>query len=162
MTDELNLEDLDTIEKEITNKNAVEERVRNSITAKKEAEAKAEAADKARVEAEAKLATMEKETKFLNSFTDVTAKFPTASEFKDKIKEKVMSGYSVDDAAISILVAEGRYTPPVQPVQKENVAGGSAPNQIVQTPNKSVQEMTSAERWAALGEAERRGDIGLQ
>lgn|SRR3990167_313353 len=156
MDNELNL---DTIEQDINSKNAVEERVRNSISAKKEAEAKAEASEKARQEAEAKLVSMEKETSFLNSFSDVTAKFPTASEYKDKIKEKVMSGYSVDDATVAILHAEGKLTS--SPVQSGNVAGGSAPNQITNQANKTVKEMSSSERWDTLKEAERRGDIGL-
>lgn len=149
---------LDTIEADINKTNAVEERFKNLVGSKKEAEAKFEAAEKARLESEARVANLEKEASFLNSFSDVTAKFPTASEYKDKIKEKVMSGYSVDDAAISILVAEGKFTPPQVPMG--TVAGGSAPNQIVQG-GKTVQDMSSADRWAALKEAERKGDIGL-
>lgn len=152
-------EDITKIEEDITNKNAVEERMRNTITAKKEAEAKAVEADKLRLEAEAKLAVMEKDTSFLNKFTDVTAKFPTASEYKDKIKEKVMSGYSVDDATVAVLVAEGKYTPPA--VRQENVSGGSAINQITNQATKTVNDMSGNERWDALKEAEKRGDIGL-
>lgn len=151
-------ENLDNVEKEINNKNAVEERFINLNKRAKEAEDKALAETKARTETEAKLAQMEKESKFLNSFSDVTAKFPTASEYKDKIKEKVMSGYSVDDATISILHAEGKLssTPSLG-----NIAGGSAPNQITNQTQKTVKEMNSNERWAALAEAERRGDLGM-
>jgi hypothetical protein len=150
---------LDDIEQEITNKNAVEDRIRNLHKDKKEAEdAKAEA-EKAKLEAEAKLAIMEKETNFLNSFSDSIAKYPSAPEFKDKIKEKVMAGYSVEDATVAILHAEGKLTNPPPP--RENVAGGSAPNQIISSTPKSVKEMTSNERWDALREAEKRGDLGL-
>lgn len=156
MTDELNLDD---IEKDITNKNAVEDRIRNLHASKKEAELKLETESKARTEAESKLAQMEKDTSFLNSFSDVTAKFPTASEYKDKIREKVNMGYSVDDATVSILVAEGKYTPPAP--QRENIAGGSAANQITNQPVKKLNELTSTERWDMLKEAEKRGDIGL-
>lgn len=141
------------------NKNAVEERMKNLVGSKKEAEAKAETESKARQEAEAKATTLEKENSFLNSFSDVTAKFPTASEYKEKIKEKVMSGYSVDDATVSVLVSEGKYIAPKAPI--ENVAGGSATNQITQPSNKTVKEMSSGERWDTLKEAERRGDLGL-
>ena len=152
------MDELNKAEEEINNKNAVEERFINLNKGKKEAEAKAEAESKARQEAETKLAQMEKETQFLNSFSDVTAKFPTASEYKDKIKEKVMSGYSVDDATIAILHAEGKLS---STPSFGGVAGGSAPNQITQPQNKTVKEMTSEERWETLREAERRGDIGM-
>lgn len=147
----------ETKQEEIT-KNAVEERMKNLVTGKKEAEAKVEAEAKLRVEAENKLAQMEKDSQFLNSFSDVTAKFPTASEYKDKIREKVMSGYSVDDATISILHAEGKLS---STPSQGNIAGGSAPNQITQTGQKTVKEMTSNERWDTLREAEKRGDLGM-
>lgn len=153
--------EIDIIEADINKTNAVEERVRKAISDKKEAEAKFEVETKAKDEALTKLAQMEKETSFLNSFSDVSAKFPTASEFKDKIKEKVMtSGYSVDDATVAVLHAEGRLTS--SPVQQGNIAGGSAPNQIIQSGNKTLKEHTSAERWEMLREAERRGDIGMK
>ena len=150
--------ELDKTEAEINNKNAVEERFINLNKRAKEAEDKAQLAEKSKVEAEAKVAQMDKETSFLNSFSDVTAKFPTASEYKDKIKEKVMSGYSVDDATISILHAEGKLssTPSLG-----NTAGGSAPNQITNQAQKTTKEMSSNERWDALREAERRGDLGM-
>lgn len=151
---------LNEIEKDINNKNVVEDRIRNLANSKKEAEDKLQAEAKGRAEAEAKLASLEKETSFLNSFTDINTKFPTASEYKDKIKEKVMtSGYSVEDATISILHAEGKLNATQAP--RENVAGGSAPNQITNQPTKTVKDMSSNERWDALREAERRGDIGL-
>lgn len=155
----MNENEIEQVETEINNKNAVEDRVRKAISDKKEAEAKVEISAKAQADAELKLAEMQKETNFLNSFTDVTAKFPTATEYKDKIKEKVMSGYSVDDATVSVLHAEGKYQAPVQKI--ENVTGGSAPNQITGQPSKTVQEMSNTERWDALKEAEKRGDISL-
>ena len=143
----------------VEEKNQLEERMKNLVGGKKEAEAKAESEAKARLEAEAKLAQNEKEINFLNSFSDSIAKYPSAPEYKDKIKEKVMAGYSVEDATISILHAEGKLSP----VRHEsNVAGGSAATNITTGGNKTVQEMTSAERWETLKEAERRGDIGLR
>jgi hypothetical protein len=150
---------LNELQEDINSKNAVEERFINLNKRAKEAEEKAQTFEKAKAESDAKIAQMEKETSFLNSFSDVTAKFPMASEYKDKIKEKVMSGYSVDDATVSILVSEGKYTPPKAPI--ENVGGGSAPNQIVSQGTKSVAEMSREERWEALKDAERKGYLGL-
>lgn len=154
--EELNLDEL---EKDINNNNAVKDKFVDVLKHKKAAEEKAETESKARKEAEDKLAEMEKETKFLNSYAEGISKYPQATEYKDRIKEKVATGYTFDDAAISILVAEGKYTPPAKPI--ENVAGGSASNQITQNPAKTSKEMSQAERWDALKEAERRGDIGL-
>lgn len=151
--------ELDNLEKDINNKDAVGDRIRNLHKSKKEAEDKFELAEKARTDAEAKVATMEKETKFLNSFSDSITKYPGATEYKDKIKEKFNSGYSLDDAVVSILVSEGKYTPPTQP--KESAAGGSAPNQITGNPKKTVQEMNKDEKLAALREAEQRGDLSV-
>lgn len=140
--------------------NQLEERMKNLVGGKKEAEAKAESEAKARQESDAKAASLEKERDFYSSFSDSIAKYPSAPEYKDKIKEKVMAGYSVEDATISILHAEGKLTPSAP--QKENVTGGSAPTQITNQGSKTVQEMNSNERWDALREAERRGDISLQ
>ncbi len=154
--DDLNLDEL---EKDINNKNAVEERFRNLANSRNEAQAKAEAETKARQDAEAKLAALEKETQFLNSFSDSLTKFPGAAEYKDKIKEKFSSGYSLEDAAVAILHAEGKLNPQQPVVNRESPAGGSATNQITQPQNKSIQEMGRDDLLNALKEAEARGDI---
>lgn len=152
-------EELNKIEEDINNKNAVEERFINLNKRAKDAEEAKAQAEKAKQEADAKIAQMEKENNFLSSFSDATAKFPSASEYKDKIKEKVMTGYSVDDATVAILHAEGKLS---STPKMDNVAGGSAPTQITQNANKPLNEMTRDERWGALKEAEKRGDLGLQ
>lgn len=154
-------DEINKIETDINNKNAVEERVRKAISDKKESEARADAAIKAKAESDEKLAQMEKETKFLNSFSEALGKNPEAAEYRDKIKEKFNSGYSLNDALITTLVGEGKYTPP--PVQRENVAGGSASNQIVNNnASKSVGQMSKDEKLQGLLDAEKRGDLGLQ
>lgn len=144
----------------VEEKNQLEERQKNLVADKKAAEAKAEAEAKSRQEADAKVALLEKERDFLNSFSDSIAKYPSAPEFKDKIKEKVMAGYSVEDATISTLHSEGKLSS--TPTPMGNVTGGSSATQITNQGSKTVQEMNSVERWDALREAERRGDIGLR
>lgn len=159
--DDLNLDELD---KEINNKNVVEERIRNLNSSKKLAEEKADTEAKARADAELRATSAEKERDFFASFSDSVSKFPGASEYKDKIKEKVMSGYSVDDATVSILHAEGKLggqASSAPTVKNESPAGGSASNQITGTTNKSVGEMSQEERRSALIEAEKRGDISV-
>lgn len=106
-------------------------------------------------------ANLEKERDFYASFTDSTAKYPGAHEYKDAIKEKVMAGYSVEDATVSILAREGKFQNQASPVEKERelVAGGSALNQIPDGGTKSIGEMTRDEKRQALMEADKRGEI---
>src|ERR1035437_610055 len=87
-------------EVEIT-KNAVEERMQKLANDKTKAE-------KAAVEAEAKMATAEKERDFFKDFSGSISKYPSANEYQDAIKEKVMSGYTVEDATVSVLAKEGK------------------------------------------------------
>lgn len=113
-----------------------------------------------RDEALAKAATLEKENAFLASFSDMAVKYPTASEFRDQIKEKVMSGYTAEDATVSVLNSQGKLIPQ-PPAPPAPAAGGSASNILPGTGTKSVKEMSQAERREAIIEAEKRGDIGL-
>lgn len=113
-------------------------------------------------ERDSKISSLEKERDFLNSFTDVSSKYSGASEYKDKIKEKVLSGYSVEDATVSTLAAEGKFGGSMKPItQVDSPVGGSAINQPSTGGDRSISEMTSAEKRAKLVEAEQRGDISV-
>lgn len=158
MADELEI-DLNKVDENITNRNKVEERITDLSSKVKTTSQERDAANAKAQEAEAKVAAAEKERDFYASLGDTMAKYPAAGEFKDQIKAKVLAGYSVDDATVSVLAKEGKLTTP--PVPRENPAGGSA---VVNAPaggQKSIGEMTNAERRQALVEAEARGDIGL-
>ncbi len=76
-------------------------------------------------------------------------------EYKDAIKEKVMKGYSVEDATVATLAAEGKFSAPVAP--RETIAGGSATNSIQSDGPKSMNEMTRDEKRAELLRAEAEG-----
>lgn len=99
----------------------------------------------------------QKEVSFYKDFTGVTSKYANASQYTDQIKTKVLAGYTVEDATVSVLAKEGKLTTPAP--EKESAAGGSA----VVPPNaqgpKPLSEMTTAEKFAALKEAEAKGDI---
>ena len=156
--------DLDVLDDDINRNNAIEERIK-SLSGKVKSTAEERDAERARAEeAHAKLATAEKEIAFFSSFSDSLSKYPTASEYKDAIKEKVLSGYSVEDATVAVLAREGKlqgtqqtqtYTPPPSP------AGGSATNIPMGTGNKSLKEMSHSEKFQALKDAEARGDISM-
>lgn len=134
---------------------SIDRRVSNlTETLKTEREDKAKL-DQARADAEAKANAMEKERDFYSSFSDSTSQYPQASEYKDAIKEKVMNGYSVEDATVSVLAKEGKLAS--QPIQRENIAGGSATNALQAEGAKSLAEMERADKRAALIQAEQEG-----
>ena len=159
MPDDLDLEQLDN---EIESTNKVEKRIKD-LSEKVRLTSEERDASKLKVEEETtKAANLQKEVEFLNSFGDQLSKHPEASPFRDKIKEKVLKGYSVEDATISTLASEGKLTASQKEVQIDNVAGGSAAvNQPITGGTKKLHEMTRDEKRAKLLEAEQRGDIFL-
>ena len=100
-----------------------------------------------------------KERDFYAGFSEVVGKHPNASEFKDDILAKVKSGYTIEDATVSVLNQQGKLTQPV--IERESATGGSATTTISNGGTKSVAEMTRDERRQALIDAESRGDISL-
>lgn len=94
-----------------------------------------------------KNAALEKENAFNTGFVDVLATHTAAKDHKDEIKAKVLAGYSVEDATFAVLGKAGKLGG--APVQRE-IAGGSAPHNVQGAPEKSVKEMTTAEKRAVL------------
>lgn len=103
--------------------------------------------------------SLTKERDFFKGFNQVSAKYPGASEYQDKILEKVNAGYDVEDATISILAKEGKYTPTV--AESESVAGGSAATAMISNDGKNPKEMSQDERRAQLLEIESQGGLSL-
>lgn len=158
MTEELEID----LEEENINRNKVEKRIRDlsekvELTSKERDELKT-----LHEKTEQEKNTALKERDFYASFVDSTSKYPGAGEYKDVIKEKVMAGYSVEDATVSVLAKEGKLGLNQAPVEKETVAGGSAINQINNSSGiKPLGEMSRDEKRQAILEAEARGDISL-
>lgn len=153
--DELNLETNDELTRTETRIKDLSSKVRTTAEERDTANAKAESETQARLAAE-------KERDFYASFSDSSAKFPGASEYKDKIKEKVLSGYTVEDATVVVLNSAGKLNSTVTPPPPlAQVAGGSAPIQLPSSEIKSPSEMSRDEKRNALIEAEKRGDISL-
>lgn len=113
---------------------------------------------KAKQKLEAERDTAKKEVEFYSAFSDTTDKYPNAKDFKDKIKEKVMAGYSVEDAAVAVLAKEGKLTA-VKTI--ENPAGGSATNPPNTGELKPLNEMSREEKRAEVIKAVERGEISL-
>ncbi len=150
-----NMDDLDLdLSNEDENINSRNNNRFTTLTEKVKTEAKGRAeAETKLAEAEARALAAEKEKDFLSSFTDSTAKYPGAIEYKDQIKEKVInSGYDVEDATISVLAREGKLNTP--PAPRESPAGGSAVNTMKGMGDKTFSEMTRDEKRQALIEAD--------
>lgn len=157
MEDEFNLDVEDTTQ--INNNNTRAGRTIDSRVSNLTEKLKTETEEKARLaqevaDANAKVQSLEKENAFNSSFSDSTSQYPQASEYKDAIKEKVLAGYSVEDATVSVLAKEGKLTS--QPT-RENIAGGSATNAMQAEGTKSLRDMERADKRAALIEAENEG-----
>lgn len=141
--------------------NPVEERIKTlSSKVKTTAEERDAANAKVQTETEARM-KVEKERDFYATFTESAAKYPGSLAFRDQIKEKVIAGYSVEDATVSVLNKEGKLTPEIKTVEVAPAAGGSAVNQLPDGGQKTLREMTRDEKRAALIEEERKGNISL-
>lgn len=155
--EELDLE----LESEEDKINRVEKRIKSlSEKVKLTSEERDELAKAKEAEATAR-ANAEKERDFYKGFNQVSAKYPGASDYQDKILEKVNAGYDVEDATISILAKEGKFTPAQPKTESERAAGGSASIGITGKAEKSPNEMTQDERRAQLMELEAKGELHL-
>ncbi len=149
---ELDLEGSEDINKtELRIKN-LSSKVRETSEERDTAKAAAEAAETARINAE-------KERDFFKGFSEVSSKYPGASEYQDAILEKVNAGYSTEDATVSVLNANGKLLPQSQTVQPITAGGGSAATVLTGTDSKPVGEMTQAERREALLNPEIQGEL---
>src|SRR3990167_6846125 len=95
--------------------NKTQERITTLSSKVKKTAEQRDAEAEARKEAEAKTVVAEQERDFFKGFSTVSTKYPAAPEYQDKIWEKVKGGYSVEDAAVSVLNAEGKLVPVAPP-----------------------------------------------
>jgi len=147
--------EMDLIEE--PNINKAEERIKNLSSKVKEKALENETERKLREEAEARAASLEKERDFFASFSDQVSKFPAASEFKDAIKEKVLAGYTAEDATVAVLNANGRLMPQENNVEVGPIAGGSAPTQL--TGDRPSSNLSQEERRQKLMDMDSRGEL---
>jgi len=163
--------DLDEVDKSINKKNKVEERIKDLSHKVKTTAEERDELQKLTKQLEEERDEAKREAEFYTSLSTVTDKYPDAREYKDDILEKVKSGYSIEDAAIAILVKEGKYTAPgagettkETPPSVDETAGGSATN-VPQMGEKTIKEViqdgTQEEKRAALVEEEKKGNLGL-
>lgn len=114
---------------------------------------------KERDEAKAEAERAKRDAEFYKNFNTVAGKYQGATDFQDKIKEKVDAGYDIEDAAISILAKEGKFNTPV--AQRESPMGGSATTSMPSGEDKPVNEMTRDEKRERLMQIERENPGSL-
>ncbi len=148
--EELDLDlDLGNEDQNIKN-NKVERRIKDlSEKVKLTSEERDELAS-AKAKAEAERDSLSKERDFFKDFSTSASKYPGATEYQDKILEKVKLGYTVEDATVSVLNAEGKFSPTAAESSRESPAGGSATNSMKGDGDKTLAEMTQAEKRAVL------------
>lgn len=156
MNDELDLDSIEgQIDEKLKAKNRFQQLSEKVILTSKE---KDEALTLAQSEADARISA-EKERDFYKDFSSNVSKYPNASEYQDQILEKVKGGYSTEDAMVAVLAKEGKLNIPTQQVQTPTgqVEGGSAPTTF--EGNKTLDNMSAAEKFEALKEADKTGDL---
>lgn len=142
--------------------NPLQKRIINLSKRNKLTEAERDELAEAKAALEQEKAALEKELSFQSSYADTLMKYPSASEYKDAIKEKFLVGYEVEDATITILAKEGKFTntPTAEPaMEMASPVGGSATNSITTESEKSPQEMSQEEKRQMLQEIEDRGEL---
>lgn len=151
--------DLNVIDEKINKTNKVEERIKELSEKVRLTSSERDELAKSKLDLESTNASLTKERDFYASFSKSTSKYPQAGEYQDDIKSKVLAGYTVDDAVVSVLASKGKLTSPAP--DRESVAGGSATNPPPKGSPKSLGEMTREEKRAALVEAEAKGDFAI-
>jgi len=151
MAEELDI-DLDQLEADINNKNKIQKRITDLSEKVKIASDERDSLSKKAQQLEIERDNANKERDFYSKFSESSSKYQGANEFKDKIREKVMAGYDVEDATVAVLAKEGKLSPTAKVVERDTVAGGSATTAMSGTGEKSLHEMTREEKRAALME----------
>lgn len=154
--EDLNLDELqDNVEQKLKVKNRFEQLSEKVIVTSKERDDAKSIAD---AEKQARL-NVEKERDFYKSFSQISSKHPEAANYQDQILERVNKGYDPEEAALAVLAKEGKlgsapteiHTPSIQ------VEGGSAITTL--EGNKSVHEMSTDDKLAALMQADKTGEL---
>jgi len=105
------------------------------------------------------------ELEFENRFKDQVAIYPSAKDFRDKIKEQVSRGLSVEEATILVL-GQNKKLQTAEEIRKTEY-GGSALGGSVHTPpdisgnKKPLDQWTKEEKEAELRRLEEAGEIRL-
>lgn len=130
-------------------------KVADEARQKEEAQSKLEEAQNARLVAEKKL-------EFVTAFSEVSGKYQGANDFRTEIEDKVSKGYSVEDATVSVLNANGKLIPTAEQgitVAPITAGGGSAATALPNTAERPASELTREEMREELMKPERAAEL---
>lgn len=154
MEEELNLDVIETnAEEKLKVRNRFQQLSDKVVSASQERD---EALAKAQAEAEAK-SQAERERDFYKDFSVNVPRYPVAAQYQEQILEKVKAGYATEDAIVSVLNKEGKLSAPVEKPIVDRIEGGSATT--VLPGDKTLEQMTTAEKFEALKEADQAGEL---
>jgi hypothetical protein len=154
---DLNLDDLDQIEASADNKLKVKNRFQQlSDKVKSEAQEKEKAQAEAKANAE-RITALEKEAESLKTFSQLSSKYPEASNYQEQILERVNRGYDPEEATLAVLAKEGKLEQQA-PLKPEGAEGGSAMTQIPEG-DKTPGDMSASEKLEALQKLEKSGEL---
>lgn len=157
MADELDLEGLD---EDIEKNNKVEKRIKDLSEKVRLTSEERDEKNKLLQERDKKIVELERENSFNNGFVDMLSAHPMAKDHKDEIKQKVLSGYSVEDATFAVLGKANQLGQP-QPIVDSPIGGSAAINPPVTGGEKPFKDMTREEKRNKLLEAEARGELSI-
>ena len=152
--------DLEQLDSDIEKENKVEKRIKDLSEKVRLTSEERDEQKKLLSERDKKIAELERENAFSSGFVDMLSSHSAAKDHKDEIKEKVLKGYSVEDATLAVLGKVGKLSQPPPP-KPENPAGGSAVTQPLVGNQKTVKDLSREEKRQQLLEAETRGDISM-
>lgn len=156
-------EDLDLeLESEQDNINKVEKRIKTLSEKVKLTSQERDEKTKLLEEKETLLTNTSKERDFYKSFSQVSSKHPGASEYQDKIWERVQKGTDLEEATVAVLYKEGKLQgSPAPTPEKFTAAGGSANTALGNDSDKTPDKMSQDERRAQLLDMESKGEFHL-
>lgn len=149
--------ELDLIEDENINK--TEERIKNLSSKVRNTAQERDEAKRLAEEADAKALAAEKKVEFLEKFSDVASKYEGSTEYRDKVWDKVNTGYALEDAVVSVLNAEGKLPAQSAPQPIVESAGGGSASTVIPSGDRSIGDMTQEEKRQRLIEASESGEL---
>jgi len=153
--------DLDNLEVQAEEKLKIKNRYEKLSEKVIQEKAEKEKLFKAKEESDKQNIELVRERDFFKDFSAQSSKYPQASEYQDKIWEKVKGGYTTEDAMVAVLAKEGKFGVSNEPITSvPSPEGGSAPTQTVDL-DKNLGDMSREEKLNALIEADKRGEIEM-
>ncbi len=156
---EINLDELDQIETGADKKLQVRNRFQQLANEKNQARQEREQAEAKVKELEAKALQVEKESNFYKTFSQLSAKYPEATNYQEQILERVNKGYDQEEATLAVLAKEGKLgtqSVPPPPAKTPSAEGGSAITNVI---DGEKTELSMSEKLEALKGMEKSGEL---